>query len=105
MSAFTLYFSCAFALAFLFAVFATPSHFCTMGAVSDWVNMDETTRLRAWCVAIAVALIGVAALDAVGLVDISMTRDGGLSNPPYRTPLFVWPRYLLGGLLFCLPAC
>ena len=29
-------------------VVANKTNFCTMGAVSDWVNMGDTGRLRAW---------------------------------------------------------
>lgn len=73
---------------------ASRTNFCTMGAVSDWVNMEDTGRLRAWLLAIAVATGAVVTMEAAGLVDLSSTF------PPYRTALFAWPRYLLGGLMF-----
>ena len=41
---------------------ANKTNFCTMGAVSDWVNMGDTGRLRAWLLAIAVAILGVCLL-------------------------------------------
>ena len=69
--------------------------FCTMGAVSDWVNMGDTGRLRSWLLAIAVATIGVVVLEASGKVAI-----GTSTFPPYRTPNLAWLRYLLGGLMF-----
>lgn len=74
---------------------ANKTNFCTMGAVSDWVNMDDTGRLRAWLFAIAIAMLGVVALEASGKVTI-----GNSTFPPYRTPNFAWLRYLLGGLMF-----
>lgn len=74
---------------------ANKTNFCTMGAVSDWVNMGDTGRLRAWLLAIAVAMLGVVALEASGKVVI-----GTASFPPYRTPNLAWLRYVLGGLMF-----
>jgi uncharacterized protein len=70
------------------------TNFCTMGAVSDWVNMGDTGRLRSWLFAVAVAALGVLALELAGLVRL------GEAMPPYRTAQFAWLRYLLGGFLF-----
>ena len=39
---------CTFGLAFVFGLAAQRSNFCTMGAVSDIVNMDDWTRMRMW---------------------------------------------------------
>ena len=36
----------------------SKTNFCTMGAVSDVVNMGSWGRMRAWILAIAVAIIG-----------------------------------------------
>jgi len=85
----------AFALAVVMGAVANKTNFCTMGAVSDWVNMGDTGRLRAWLLAIAVAIAGVAVLEWSGKGPI-----GTLTFPPYRTPNFAWVRYLLGGLMF-----
>jgi len=74
---------------------ANKTNFCTMGAVSDWVNMGDTGRLRAWMLAIAVATLGVVALEASGKAVI-----GTGTFPPYRTPNLAWLRYVLGGLMF-----
>jgi uncharacterized protein len=84
-----------FALATVLGVVANKTNFCTMGAVSDWVNMGDTGRLRAWLLAGAVALLGVVILEASGKATL-----GNMTFPPYRTPNFAWLRYLLGGLLF-----
>ena len=59
----------AFALAFVFGAVGNKTNFCTMGAVSDWVNMGDTSRMRMWLLAIAVALIGAAVLRLAGPVD------------------------------------
>lgn len=82
------------ALAFILGAVASKTNFCTMGAVSDWVNMGDTGRMRSWFLAMAVAIIGVALFEAAALLDTSTSRV------PYRGSTFFWPRYLLGGLMF-----
>ena len=32
---------------------SSKTNFCTLGAVSDWVNMGDTARMRAWLLAIS----------------------------------------------------
>jgi uncharacterized protein len=85
----------AFGIAVVFGAVANKTHFCTLGAVSDWMNIGNTGRMRAWIFAMAVALAGVLALQAGGLASI-----GNTTFPPYRTPNFAWLRYILGGLMF-----
>ncbi len=83
-----------FAVAFFMGAIVNKTNFCTMGAVSDMVNMGDYSRFRAWLLAIAVALIGMLILEANGLVD----PDG--SFPPYRSNQLIWAENLLGGFLF-----
>jgi uncharacterized membrane protein YedE/YeeE len=75
------------------------TRFCTMGGVSDWVNMGHTGRLGAWFFAIAIATGGVLLLEAASVIAIQ-NQTLGASFPPYRTAQFAWLRYLVGGLLF-----
>src|SRR5262247_1616136 len=82
----------AFALAFVFGAVGNRTNFCTMGAVSDWVNMGDLSRMRMWLLAIAVAILGAAGLAAAGLID--------LKNSIYPGPNFTWLSYIVGGLLF-----
>ncbi|HWD22171.1 MAG TPA: YeeE/YedE family protein [Burkholderiales bacterium] len=82
----------AFLLAFVFGAVGNKTNFCTMGAVSDWVNMGDTSRLRMWLLAMAVALLGSSALQLAGLVDLSKSIYTGAN--------FTWLSYLAGGLLF-----
>lgn len=89
-----------FVLAVVLGVVASRTHFCTMGAISDWVNMGDKNRFRSWVLAIAVAIVGVALMQAAGLVDMSLTTSNETANPPYRVANFVWLRYIVGGLLF-----
>ena len=84
----------AFAIALVLGAVVNKTNFCTMGAVSDWVNMGETGRMRAWFLAIAVAVLGVAALEAAGYVNVSSTF------PPYRQNNLGWLENVLGGALF-----
>ncbi len=83
-----------FGIAFILGAVVNKTNFCTMGAVSDWVNMGDTGRMRAWLLAIAVAMLGVVMLEYFG----KMSLDG--SYPPYRGAQFIWAENLLGGLLF-----
>src|SRR3990167_3102835 len=63
-----------------------------MGAVSDWVNMDDKNRLRAWFLAICVAILGSQLLQAQGYID--------LNKSIYLSANFGWLGHALGGLLF-----
>ncbi len=90
----------SFAVALVMGALVQRSGFCTMGGVSDLVNMGDKGRITAWLLAIAVAMLGVVALQAGGLIDMSLTTANDSSQPPYRVPMFVWPRYIIGGLLF-----
>ncbi len=85
----------AFAVALVLGAVMRRTNFCTMGAVSDWVNMDDLGRLRAWLLAMAVAIAGVLALEAAALASIG--RD---TLPPYRGASFAWLRYAVGGFVF-----
>ena len=84
-----------FLIALIMGAVANKTNFCTMGAVSDWVNIGDTGRMRAWVFAMAIALAGVLGLEAGGVINLT-----GETFPPYRTASFGWLRYLVGGLLF-----
>lgn len=71
-----------------------------MGAVSDLVNIGDTGRIRAWLFAVGVAMIGVMLLEYFGFADMSLTQSNETANPPYRAPVFSWPRHLIGGIVF-----
>jgi uncharacterized membrane protein YedE/YeeE len=82
----------AFLLGVVFGAVGNKTNFCTMGAVSDWVNMGDKNRLRAWLLAIGLAVVATQILRATGVVD--------LGEAIYLTPNFGWLGYLLGGFLF-----
>ena len=66
----------AFALAFVFGAVAHKTDFCTMGAVSDWVNMGSLNRMRMWLLAIGVAILGANGLHLAGVIDLSKSKIG-----------------------------
>ena len=82
----------AFSLAFVFGFVGNKTNFCTMGAVSDVVNMGDWNRMRMWLLAIAVAILGSNALELAGVLE--------LSSSIYPGPNFTWLSYLVGGALF-----
>jgi uncharacterized membrane protein YedE/YeeE len=84
-----------FVIAVIMGAVVNKTRFCTMGAVSDWVSMGDSGRMRAWVLAMAVALLGVIALEGAGVVNLS-----NATFPPYRSANFSWPRYVVGGLMF-----
>ncbi len=82
----------AFGLGLVFGAVANKTNFCTMGAVSDWVNMGDKNRFRAWLLAIGVAILASQGLQAGNVVSLGAAI--------YLTPNFGWLGYLLGGFLF-----
>lgn len=83
---------CAFGIAFIVGAISNRTNFCTLGAVSDIVNMGDWGRMRMWLLAIGVAIVGAQVLYAAGLID--------LSKSIYVRPSFTWLSYIAGGFLF-----
>ena len=46
-----------FLLSLVLGAISQRTHFCTMGAVSDVVNMEDWTRARQWMLAVGVAMV------------------------------------------------
>lgn len=84
--------SLAFVIGIVFGAVVNKTNFCTMGAVSDWVNMGDKDRFRAWMLAIGIAIVLSQGMQAYGLFDLGQSI--------YLTTNFGWLGYLLGGLLF-----
>lgn len=83
-----------FVLALIMGAVVNKTNFCTMGAVSDWVNMGDTGRFRSWLLAISIAIIGALVLERNGFVNLSNTF------PEYRGQSLIWLQNILGGAMF-----
>ncbi len=83
-----------FLAALLFGGIAQRTHFCTMGAVSDIVNMQDWTRMRQWGLAAGVAMAGFALLVFAGTIDPSQVI--------YASKRLAWLSAAFGGFLFGL---
>jgi uncharacterized protein len=81
-----------FAIAFVFGLVAARTNFCTMGAISDVVNMGHWGRMRMWILAMAVAILGTTALAWSGQIDLTKSF--------YTRPGLIWLSYIVGGVLF-----
>lgn len=98
MSVTTTVATAAFIAGAVFGAVANKTNFCTMGAVSDLVLMGESSRFRAWMLAVAVAILGTQGLHMMGYIDLTLAAaDGGAI---YLTPNLGWPGAILGGLMF-----
>ena len=82
----------SFALAVVFGALAQRTHFCTMGAVADIVNIGDWSRMRMWALAAGVAMVGFNSMVALGWVEAR--------HSVYAAPRLLWLSHLLGGLLF-----
>ena len=82
----------AFGLAVVFGAVAQRVNFCTMGAISDAASFGDWRRMRMWVLAIAVAIAGAAALQALGLLDLTKSL--------YTGSRIAWLSMLVGGFLF-----
>jgi uncharacterized protein len=81
-----------FAVSVTLGIVMARSNFCTMGAVSDIVNMSDWTRMRMWLFAIAVGILGTAVLAQTGTIQ--------LSKSIYLSGKVTWLSNIVGGALF-----
>jgi len=79
-------------IGFVFGVFVVRTNFCTMGAISDFMNFGDFRRFRAWLMASATAIVGAQLLAYEGVLPISKTMYVGSS--------LNWFGHIFGGLLF-----
>lgn len=100
-SAHSFYLWSIFSMSLVMGAVVNKTNFCTMGAVSDLVNMGDKGRLRAWLLAATVAMLGATILEFMGVINLTS------SLPPYRGVsnqnlmyAFPWGRFVLGGILF-----
>jgi uncharacterized membrane protein YedE/YeeE len=81
-----------FLLGGIFGAVANKTNFCTMGAISDVVNMAHWGRMRMWLLTMAVAIVGTSLLHFFDQVD--------LTKSIYQRPNLPWLSLVLGGTLF-----
>ena len=82
----------AFAVAVAFGFIAQRTHFCTMGAISDIVNIGDWTRMRMWGMAVGVAMVGFYGMGWLGWIDASKSI--------YTSGRIIWLSAIVGGALF-----
>jgi uncharacterized membrane protein YedE/YeeE len=80
-------------LGLVFGAVAHRTNFCTMGALSDVVNMGHWGRLRMWVLAMVVAMLGTTVLHATGQIDIAASIYRRGTSLPLLS-------LVLGGLTF-----
>lgn len=68
------------------------TNFCTMGSISDILSFGNYERFRAWLLACATAIIGVALLARGEVADFSMSM--------YQGSTLTWGAHIIGGLMF-----
>ena len=84
----------AFVIGVTFGAVTQRTSFCTMGALSDVIVLDDWRRMRAWMLALAVALVGSQSLHATGLISLG---HSAYTNGPLH-----WVEAILGGTMFGL---
>ncbi|MBX3687654.1 MAG: YeeE/YedE family protein [Rhodocyclaceae bacterium] len=82
----------AFALGVVFGFVGNKTNFCTLGAISDAMNIGDWGRMRMWALAMAVAIFGASALQFAGLIDVHKSI--------YTGSRLLWLSHVVGGLLF-----
>lgn len=81
-----------FAGGMVLGVAARLGRFCTLGAIEDVVLLGDRRRLRAWGLAIAVAILAAHIADLAGVIE--------LESAFYLSSMINLPAAVLGGLLF-----
>ncbi len=76
----------------IFGFIVYRTNFCTMGSISDIMSFGDFRRFRSWLLAGAVGMLGVGALETLGVVNVA--------DSIYLTPNFGWLANIVGGLMF-----
>ncbi len=79
-------------IGFAFGAIVFRTNFCTMGSMSDIVNLGDWRRFRAWILAAVTALAGAQILHGLGVVDLTKSM--------YLGATFNWFGNVAGGLMF-----
>ena len=81
-----------FLIGIVFGAVVQKTNFCTMGGISDWINIGSKDRLRAWFLGIGIAIVITQFMQHRGIVD--------LGEAIYLTPNFGWLGHIAGGFRF-----
>lgn len=81
-----------FVCGFVAGLAARAARFCTFGAVEDALLGGNLTRLKAWALAIALAMVLVQIMHVTGIARIGQSF--------YLAPSFGWLGAIAGGLMF-----
>lgn len=81
-----------FALGLALAFATGGARFCIYGALSEVARRRSSPRLGSWLIAIVVAILGTALLQAAGIIDTAHSL--------YASPRLLWLSHIVGGLLF-----
>ncbi len=81
-----------FVVGLLFGILTHRTNFCTMGSISDAVSFGDFRRMRAWLLAIAVAIAGAHLLHLYSVVDLTQSIYLGAS--------LNWIGAIVGGSIF-----
>ncbi len=76
----------------LFGLIVQQSRFCVLAAISNWVLMRDLRQMHGYLAAVAVAVIGTAALELAGIVPVGESF--------YRGARVDWLGALAGGAVF-----
>ena len=81
-----------FLLAALLGFVMRETRFCTVGAISDVVYLQDWARAKQWSLAVAVAMLGFTVLALTGEVKVE--------DALYASRRLLWLSSLVGGVLF-----
>ncbi len=81
-----------FLIGLAFGYLTQRANFCTMGSIASWITLDDTRGLRAWALAVAIAILAVTGLTHAGTLDLSRTM--------YTPARLNWAANILGGVMF-----
>ena len=81
-----------FLIGLAFGYLTQRANFCTMGSIANWITIHDARGMRSWALAAAIAIVAVALLTHMGVLDLKQTN--------YTSPRLNWAANILGGLMF-----
>jgi uncharacterized membrane protein YedE/YeeE len=81
-----------FLVSLVLGVISQRTHFCTLGALSDIVHLEDWTRAWQWILATATAMLGFAFLSDISAINPAKTL--------YASNRLMWLSAVIGGFMF-----